>query len=56
MTRLVALYRKLQQIQEATWVRLSLSLLCTGLCIGYLAPIISFSYSADSNQRACSIR
>lgn len=52
MTRLVALYRKLQQIQEATWVRLSLSLLCTGLCIGYLAPIISFSYSADSNQRA----
>ena len=52
MTRLVAFYRKLQQIQERTWVRLALSLVFTGLCIGYLAPIVSFSYSADSNQRA----
>ncbi|MBG83146.1 MAG: hypothetical protein CMJ40_01215 [Phycisphaerae bacterium] len=52
MTRLVAFYRKLQEIQERTWVRVALTLVCTGLCIGYLAPIISFSYTADANQRA----
>jgi hypothetical protein len=52
MTRFVAFYRRLQAIQQKTWVRFTLTLVCTGLCIGYLAPIISFSYSADSNQRA----
>ena len=51
MTRLVALYRKLQQIQEATWVRLSLSLRALASASA-TPPIISFSYSADSNQRA----